>query len=133
MQHETQTIVDLETRFWQSMVDKNAKVAKAMIADQCLVTGPNGTMKINPDKYEEMTRDGKWTLDKFKLSDVDIVFPTEDVAVIAYKVHETGTLDRKPMDMTCVDASTWVRDGKEWKCTLHTETILEDAATAAKH
>ena len=27
--------------------------------------------------------------------------------------------------MTCADSSTWVRDGGEWKCALHTEAILE--------
>ena len=126
-------IKELETRFWQSMVDKDAKTAAAMIADECLVTGPMGAMKIDPDKYEEMTREGKWTLDKFTLSNVDVVFPTDDVAIIAYKVHQTGTMDEAPMDLRCADASTWVRDGGEWKCSLHTETILDDAAKAAKH
>ncbi|HYD25756.1 MAG TPA: hypothetical protein VEB68_13270 [Croceibacterium sp.] len=32
-----------------------------------------------------------------------------------------------PMDLTCADSTTWVR-GREWKCALHTETILEDGA-----
>src|SRR4051794_4848671 len=90
MQQQSQTIVDLETRFWQSMVDKDAKTAKKMIAEECLVTGPMGAMKIDPDKYEQMTRDGKWTLDTFKFSDVDVIFPADDVAVIAYKVHQKG-------------------------------------------
>ena len=57
-----QTIVDLETRFWQSMVDKDAKLAKTLIADDCLITGPMGAMKLDPDKYEAMTEEagGRW-------------------------------------------------------------------------
>jgi len=117
----------LEKRFWQTMVDKDAKAASAMIADEALVAGPNGTMKIDPARYEAMTEDGQWTLDRFEMSDVEVIFPSDEVAVIAYKVHETGEMKGKPMDMTCADSSTWVRDGDAWKCALHTETILEGA------
>ncbi len=27
------------------------------------MTGPMGTMTINPEKYAQMTRDGQWTLE----------------------------------------------------------------------
>ena len=40
MKAKRQSIIDLERRFWQSMVDKDVKLAKTMIADECLVTGP---------------------------------------------------------------------------------------------
>jgi ketosteroid isomerase-like protein len=122
------TIRKLETDFWQSMKDKDADKAMTMIAEECLVTGPMGAMKIDPKKYREMTRDGQWSLDTFELSDVDVIFPAEDTAVIAYKVHQTGTMQDGPMDLTCADSSTWVRDGSSWKCALHTETVLENAA-----
>jgi len=125
MSGDRKTIVDLETRFWQSMVDKDAKLAKSMIADECLITGPMGSMKIDPDKYEAMTEQGQWTLDSFEFSDLDVIFPSEDVAVIAYKVHQKGDMKGKAMDMKCADSSTWVRGGREWKCALHTETVLE--------
>lgn len=104
MPRDTQAIVELETRFWQSMVDKDARRAKAMIADQCLVAGPSGTMEIDPDKYEAMTRDGNWDLDTFAFDDMAVVFPSDGVAVIAYKVRQTGTLKGEKMDMTCADS-----------------------------
>ena len=123
-------IVELETRFWQSMIDKDTAAAKAMIAEECLVTGAQGAMKLNPGKFAKMMEDGEWTLDEFKFSDIDVVFPSDDTAVIAYKVHQTGTMKDKPTDFTCADASTWVRSDGEWKCSLHTETILADAKAA---
>jgi hypothetical protein len=124
MSPDPQTIVDLETRFWQSMVDKDAKLARTMIADECLIAGPSGAMKIDPAKYEAMTRDGNWNLDGFEFDDVEVIFPSETVAVVAYKVHQTGTLKGKTMDMTCADSSTWVKNGMGWKCVAHTETII---------
>ena len=55
-----------------------------------------------------------------------MIFPAEDTAIIAYEVHQTGTMKDKPMDLRCADSTTWVRDGREWKCALHTATILEN-------
>ena len=120
-----QQVVDLETRFWQSIKDKDVATAQAMIADESLVTGPHGTMRLNPAKFGQLMREAPWTLDRFELSEVDVTFPGDDVAVITYKVHETGEMEGKPMDMTAADSTVWVRDGDEWKVALHTETILE--------
>jgi len=124
-------IVKLEKAFWQSMVDKDADRAMKMIADECLITGPMGTMRSDPEDYKRMTQKGDWDLDEFEFSDVQVIFPTEDTAIIAYKVHQTGTMKGQEMDLHCADSTAWVRDGQQWKCALHTETILENAALEA--
>ena len=121
---DSATIERLETEFWQSMVDKDADKAMTMIADDSLVVGPEGAMRIGPEEYKRMTEEGQWELDRFELSDVNVVFPNEDTGIIAYKVHQTGTMRGQEMDLNCADSSTWVRDGDEWKCALHTETII---------
>jgi hypothetical protein len=125
MAQHSRTILDLETRFWQSMVDKDAKTAKAMIADECLITGARGAMKLDPGKYEAMAEDGQWRLDSFEFSDAEVIFPSDDVAVVAYKVRQKGEMQGKAMDMQCADSSTWVRKDDAWKCALHTETVLQ--------
>ena len=120
---DSATIERLETEFWQSMVDKDADKAVTMIADECLITGPQGTMRSDPADYKRMTEQGEWELDQFEFSDVQVIFPQEDTAIIAYNVHQTGSMKGQEMDLNCADSSTWVRDGDEWKCALHTETI----------
>jgi hypothetical protein len=125
MTDSSDTILARETAFWQSMVDKNPDKAMGMIAEECLIAGPMGSMKITPQKYADMTKAGQWRLDSFEFSDVNVIFPNEDSAIVAYKVRQQGEMKGKPMDMTCSDASTWVREGREWKCALHTETILD--------
>ena len=122
-----QQIIDLETRFWQSMKDKDVATAKSLIAQEGLVTGPMGTMTINPEKYAQMTRDGQWTLENFEMKNVEVVQPTPDSAIIAYEVRQTGDMKGQKMDLRCADSSVWVKEGSDWKCALHTETILEDA------
>ena len=126
MSADKQQIINLETRFWQSMKDKDVATAQSLIGDDCLITGPMGSMRVDPAKYAEMTRDGQWTLDSFEFKDVDVVFPNADTAVIAYKVHQTGSMKGKPMDLNAADSTVWARNGGEWKCALHTETMLED-------
>ena len=118
------TIERLEKDFWQTMVDKDADKAAAMIADPSLVTGPSGTIRMDPQLYKEMTEQGDWELDEFEFSDVEVIFPNEDTGIIAYKVHQTGSMKGERMDLNCADSSTWVREDGEWKCALHTETIL---------
>ena len=121
---DSATIERLETEFWQSMVDKDADKAVTMIADECLITGPQGTMRSDPADYKRMTEQGEWELDQFQFSDVQVIFPQDDTAIIAYNVHQTGSMKGQEMDLNCADSSTWVRDGDEWKCALHTETII---------
>ena len=121
---DSATIERLETEFWQSMVDKDADKAVTMIADECLITGPQGTMRSDPADYKRMTEQGEWEVDQFEFSDVQVIFPQEDTAIIAYNVHQTGSMKGQEMDLNCADSSTWVRDGDEWKCALHTETII---------
>ena len=121
---DSATIERLETEFWQSMVDKDADKAMTMIADECLITGPQGTMRSDPADYKRMTEEGDWELDQFEFSDVQVIFPQDDTAIITYKVHQTGSMKGQEMDLNCADSTTWVKDGDEWKCALHTETII---------
>ena len=122
---DRQQIIDLETRFWQSMKDKDVPAAQALVADETLVTGPHGTMRADPAEFARMMREAPWTLDKFEMTDVDVIFPSDDVAVITYKVHETGEMEGKPMDMVAADSTVWARTGGDWKVALHTETVLQ--------
>jgi ketosteroid isomerase-like protein len=124
MNQQAREIVRLEETFWQSMVEKDVDTAMDLIADECLITGPSGTMRSDPKDYRRMTEVGDWTLDRFEFSDVEVIFPVEDTAIIAYKVHQTGTMKGQKMDLNCADSTTWVRDGDEWKCALHTESIV---------
>ena len=126
MTESTDTIERLEKSFWQALVDKDVDAAKAMIADDALVVNPSGTMRIDPEKYAAMLKDGQWSLDSFEFSEVEVAFPSDDTAVIVYKAHQKGDMSGEAMDLHCADSSTWVRDGNEWKCALHTETILGD-------
>lgn len=127
MSGENNRILELEKKFWDSMVAKDAETAAGMIADPSMAVGPMGTIKMDPQTYKRMTNEGDWTLKSYELDDVEVVFPNESTAVIGYKVHQTGEMKGKPMDLRCADSTVWIRDRRDWKIALHSETILENA------
>ena len=121
---DRQKIVDLEKKFWDTMISKDVETASEMMAKKSIVIGAQGVSEISRGDFAKMMEDGKWTLKSYKFSDVQVVFPTGDTAVIGYKVNQKGTMDGKPYDMDAADASTWVKSDDGWLCAMHSETML---------
>jgi hypothetical protein len=127
--HNEKQIVELETKFWQSILDEDTDAAVAMLDDKSVVTGSQGHALLSHDDYRSMAEQQgqtKWRLKTFKLEDVKVTFPIQDVAVIAYKVTEEMDVDGKPVTLKAADATTWVRKGGKWRAALHTESVLGD-------
>jgi hypothetical protein len=78
-------------------------------------------------QLKAMMEDPSWELKDFALSDFQIQVLTDDVVVVAYRVEEELVVDGSPLTLKAVDASTWARQGEDWVCALHTESILGDA------
>lgn len=71
-------------------------------------------MRITEKEYRQMM----WAHnpDQFKgieLTDAKVDLLNEDTALISYSTEVNG--------MSMLDVSTWVREGKEWRCAFHSE------------
>jgi uncharacterized protein (TIGR02246 family) len=132
-----QELIDLENQFWQAIKDKDADAAKRLSDDPCVVTGAQGVGRINRQTLSAMLTAASYTLHEFKLSDILVQQLSNDVAIVAYRVHEALTVEGKPVSLDAADASTWVRRNGRWVCALHTESIAGDPfgrdRTAARH
>lgn len=115
-------IEQLEQAFWKSLVDRDADAATAMLAPQALMVSSHGAMRFDPPQYAKMLQDPKHGLLDYSLSDMDVLFPSEDVAIATYKANQTMAMDGKEVTQDVVDSSTWVRLGGTWKCVAHTES-----------
>ena len=124
------TLVDLETKFWQSMVDQDTDTTLSLLCEPAVMVSAHGAMKFDHDGYRKMAEQGTMVITSFKLSDVEVVFPNEATAVLMYHVKQTmaprGKTESVTQEMT--DSSTWVQDGKNWLCVMHTETPSESKA-----
>ncbi len=121
-----QELLDLETRFWNSMRDGDMQAAAQLTDEHCIVTGAQGVAQIDPQTMVKMMERGAWTLHDFTFRDVKVQRLSDEVAVIGYKVHEKLTVDGQPIELDAADASTWVRKNGRWVCALHTESLAGD-------
>ena len=116
-------IEQLETAFWQSMVDGKPKLATDLLAEPALMVSGHGSMTFDHAGYTKMANDPSHRLVAFALSDFSVLFPREDVAVATYKVEQEVEYNGKRQKMPAVDSSTWVKLGGDWKCVAHTESL----------
>jgi ketosteroid isomerase-like protein len=112
----------LEHAFWKSLVDRDADAARGMLAPEALMVSAHGTMRFDPAQYEKMLLDPKHGLLEYTLSDMDVLFPTDDTAIATYRAHQKMRMDGREMAQDVVDTSTWVRVDGAWKCAAHTES-----------
>ncbi len=106
--------------------DKDVDAALQLAADPCIVTGAQGVSTIDKKVFTKMMSTAKWTLRIFEFEDVQVQQPSDDVAIIGYKVHEDITVDGQPLTLDAADASTWVRKNGSWLCAMHSESIVGD-------
>jgi hypothetical protein len=94
--------------------------------DPCVVAGASGVASIDHEKFAAMMSGATWKLDSFEIDDAQVRMLGDDVAIVAYRVRETLTVDEKPVTIEAADTSTWVRRGGRWLCALHTEALKGD-------
>ena len=73
-----------------------------------------------------MVEAASWKLDAFELSNPIVHKLSDDVAVLAYKVHEELQVEGESIAFDASDSSTWVRRGGSWVCAAHTESLAGD-------
>ena len=116
-------LVDLETKFWQSMVDQDTDAALELLDAPALMVSAHGSMKFDHAGYRKMAEQGSMILTSFELSDMDVVFPNQKTAILCYRVKQgiatRGNGSSSVQEMN--DTSTWIQAGKKWKCVMHTE------------
>lgn len=123
-QADPQAVIDLETKFWQSMVEEDTAAALALLDEPAVMVSPMGTLKFDHAAYRRMAEQGSMVIKSFELRDMQAVFPTEQTAILTYKVRQTlsprGQGERIEQEMA--DSSVWTRKGGRWLCAMHTET-----------
>ncbi len=132
MQTPSETLIDLEMKFWKSMVNMDTDAALEMLTEPALMVGSHGAIKFDHAGYREMAEQGSMVLTGFELSDMDVVFPSETTAILSYHVKQgiapRGSGESTVQEMN--DTSIWIRTGNRWQCAMHTETPAEDKRSA---
>lgn len=121
-------LLDLERRYWQALKDNDVDIVRELTDDTCIVTGAQGVAALTRDSLAQMMGEATYELRSFEIGDgVTVQRLGDDVAILAYKVHEELEVDGEIIALDAADASTWVRRDGRWRCALHTESILGDS------
>ncbi|MES2414799.1 MAG: nuclear transport factor 2 family protein [Pseudomonadota bacterium] len=129
-----QQLIDLETKFWQAMVDQDVDTATSLLSEPAVMVSSHGAMKFDRAAYRKMADQGPMVITDFEFSNMDVVFPNDSTAVLSYHVRQTmagrgKTAKADQITQEVNDSSTWVKDGKGWLCVMHTETPAEPKLT----
>ncbi len=125
-----QTLIDLETKFWQSMVDQDTDAAVELLGNKAVMVSSQGAFTFDRAGYRKMAEEAPMQLSSFKLDNVEVMFPNETTAIVTYSVEQQVTPKGQTASMTqqMKDSSTWIQKGKRWQCVMHTETPAEEIA-----
>jgi hypothetical protein len=119
--------LSLENEYWQAIKDKNPDPVIRLTDDPCILTGPAGVRRVRPTELAGMMDVPSFTLNDFRISDdAQVQMLSDDIAVLAYNVHEEATVDGTRVTLDAADASTWRRRNGQWVCALHTESLKGD-------
>ena len=119
-------LLKLERQYWQAVKERDVAAAMRLTDDPCIVAGASGVGRIDHKSFERIMSNATYELHDFDVKDPEVRMIGDDVAILAYKVHENLTVDGKPVSLDAADASIWVRRNGKWLCALHTESVLGD-------
>lgn len=117
-------IIALEKSYWDAVRAKDGDRTAKLSAKSSLVAGPRGVIRIPKEKMGKMTEEGSWTLESCDFENIEVSTPAPDVALIAYTVRQSVTMDGKAKDLRAADSSVWIRGPNGWECHAHSETFL---------
>lgn len=133
MKQPTNTLIDLEKKFWQALVDQDAAAAMKLLGERALMVGSHGAIRFDREGYRRMLEQGSMVVASFEISDMDVFLPNDTTAILTYHVRQ-GVRPRRGRDVAMQamnDSSLWLRTGDGWQCVMHTETpaATQGAAT----
>ncbi len=129
MQAQASDLIALERRFWKALVDEDVEEATSLLDEPALMVSPHGAMQFDHDGYKRMAEQGSMVVKSYELADMNVVFPTEETAVLTYQVRQAlaqrGQTTETVQQMA--DSSVWTRKNGRWLCVMHTETPVAKA------
>jgi hypothetical protein len=118
-------ILALEKAYWDALCRKDGATASRLSSDSTIVSGKQGIMTVTRQQMKSLTEESKWVLNSYEFGEVSFVSPTPDVAILAYTVTQTVTMDGQARTLQAADSSTWVRGPEGWTCCAHSEAFLD--------
>ncbi len=117
-----------EKRYWKAMKDNDVDAAVALTDFPCIVAGAQGVSSVDEPSFRKIMTSSRREIRKVSIGDdAQVRMLGDDVAIVAYRIHEEMVVNGKTTTLDAADASTWVRRDGEWRCAQHSETPMKPA------
>lgn len=127
MANDDSTLIALEEKFWQAMVDGDPDTATQLLDEPAVMVSAHGALQFDRRQYKEMAEQGPMVVKGFEFGDMQVLYPNDDMAVLTYRVKQVigprGN-EGQQIEQHMSDASVWLRKEGQWRCVMHTETEL---------
>ena len=123
---DAEQVLDLERQWWRAFQEHDGATSAALSDEPSVVAGAMGIRAFSRASLRTLVEafDGK--LERFELRSPEVRFIHPDVAVVTYSIREELTVASGPVVIEAADSSTWVRREGEWRCAVHSESLLGD-------
>jgi hypothetical protein len=121
-------LLQVESRYWDSMKDRDPREAEELTGEDCILVGAQGVMAVSGEMVAKMLEDGSWNIDRYTLdeSKAQVRMIRDDIAIVAYPVHEELNVEGKKVALDAFDSTVWVKKNGKWVTVLHTESLAGD-------
>ena len=117
----TATITKMEKTMSDALLNGDLKSFESHMADEFLGVYGWGIS----ERSEELESLKNIEMRSYEMSEVKVIQPSENVAIIAYKVTSEGSYMAEDFSGTYYAATTWINEGGTWKAAMHTEAPEE--------
>ncbi len=114
-------LIQSEKAVWQTIKDKEFDAFQKNLAPDFRGVYSDGINKMDKEVSDVRKLDFK----SYSIGDVDVVFVTEDVALLTYTATIEGTSDGKDISGKFNAASVWKKEGSDWRVSYHTDVKAE--------
>lgn len=112
------TITDLEKSAWEAYKNKQADAFKALMSKDYYGVYAEGMKTLDGETVDMAKSD----LREYSFSDIKVVFPHPQMAVMIYKVKVQATAEGKDISGTYNSGSVWIQQAGKWVGAFHTES-----------
>ena len=120
-------LLELEKEYWRAIQERDVEGAVELTDFPCIIAGARGIGRVEEAAYRKMMENPSYRLHEVEIGDAELRMLGDDIAVLAYRVHEELTVEGELVTLDAADSSTWIRRDGRWRCAAHTETVLGDS------
>src|SRR5262250_2967786 len=98
-----QELLGLENRYWQAIKKRDVDVAMELTDFPCLVAGATGVGRVDKESFVKLMKSAAYRLQEFEIKNAEVRLIKDDVALVAYDVHEDLTVDAEAVSLDASD------------------------------